>query len=266
MIYIKENTLNRIANWKDDSIHILIDFDRTITSGQCEGSWSVFAKSNLLPNEYNLDRQELYKIYRPVELDENIDYETKSKVMHEWWYKHIQLLIKYNLSEEIVNMATENINVMTFREGVRDFFKNMYKRNIPVIIMSAGVGNFIEQFLIKNECNYSNIYVISNYIKFENGIATGVSKDIIHSLNKKEVSLPKHIKENINNRPNVILLGDSLSDIKMATDDKIENALKIGFLEDNVAENTEIYIREFDVVCTNNTSFNELSKKITILK
>jgi len=66
MIYIKENTLDRIANWSDDSIHILADFDRTITAGHGEGSWSVLAKSDLLPKEYVEGRKVLYKRYRPI--------------------------------------------------------------------------------------------------------------------------------------------------------------------------------------------------------
>lgn len=266
MIFIKEDALNRIKDWTDDSIYVLTDFDRTITVGSSSSSWSILSKSNMVPKEYVLERQSLYDYYRPYEIDESLDYDTKNRLMTEWWNKHIGLFIKYKLSEEVINNAARNLRVMSFRDGAKEFLKSMKDRNIPVIIISAGIGNFIEQFLIKNNCNYDNIFIVSNFIKFENGIAIGVSDNVIHSLNKNEVSLPNQIKELIKNRDNIILLGDSISDIKMAKEEARDNALKIGFLEEKVEENKPYFEKQFDIVCTNNTNYNQLSDKIRILK
>ena len=266
MIIIKNGTLERVKEWIDDSIYVLTDFDRTITVGNSESSWSILSKSNVVPKEYVEERQELFDYYRPIEIDETLDYDTKSKLMTEWWNKHIGLFVKYRLSEEVINNAAQNLRVMSFRDGAREFLKNMKDRNIPVIIISAGIGNFIEQFLIKNNCNFDNIYIVSNFLKFENGIATGVSDNVIHSLNKNEVSLPNNIKELIENRKNIILLGDSTSDIRMAREEARNQALKIGFLEEKVEENKDYYQEQFDVVCTDNTTYNELFQKLPILK
>lgn len=266
MIIIKEGTLERISDWKDNSIYVLTDFDRTITVGNSESSWGILSKSNMVPREYVEERQMFFDYYRPFETDETLDYETKNRLMNEWWNKHIGLFIKYQLSEEVIMLAAKNLSVMSFREGAREFLENMRDRNIPVIIISAGIGNFIEQFLIKNNCNFDNIYIVSNFLKFENGVATGVSDRVIHSLNKNEVSLPDEIKKIIGNRKNIILLGDSIADIKMAREDARKDALKIGFLEERVDENRPHYEEQFDVVCTNNTGYNELSQKLYILK
>ena len=266
MIFIKDNTLNRIKDWTDDSIYVLTDFDRTITVGSSSSSWSILSKSNIVSKEYNDERQSLYDYYRPYEIDKSLDYDTKNRLMTEWWNKHIGLFVKYKLSEEIINDAARNLRVMSFREGAKEFLKSMNDRNIPVIIISAGIGNFIEQFLIKNDCNYDNIFIVSNFIKFKDGIAIGVSDNIIHSLNKNEVSLPSQIKELIKNRDNIILLGDSIEDIKMAKEESRDNALKIGFLEEKVEENKPYFEKQFDIVCTNNTDYNQLSDKIRILK
>ncbi len=59
-------------------------------------------------------------------------------------------------------------------------------------------------------------------------------------------------------------MGDSLSDLRMISEDKKQQALKIGFLEENVEENKEAFVREFDVVCTDNTSYTELRKILKI--
>lgn len=266
MIYIKEDALKRIEGWTDESIYVLTDFDRTITVGNSDSSWSILSKSDMVPKEYVVERQEFYNKYRPIEIDESLDFDTRNRLMTEWWNKHIGLFIKYQMSEEVINSAARNLRVMSFREGAREFLESMRDRNIPVIIISAGIGNFIEQFLIKNNCNFDNIFIVSNFIKFENGVAVGVNDNVIHALNKNEVSLPDDIKELIKNRPNAILLGDSIADIRMAKEEARDNALKIGFLEEKVEENMPYYRDAFDVVGTYNTTYNELFGKVRILR
>jgi len=266
MITLNNEKINKINAWNDNSIHILTDFDRTITVGNSNSSWSILSKSDLVPKEYVTERQELYDYYRPYEIDESLDYDTKNKLMIEWWNKHIGLFIKYRLKESVINEAARNLRVMAFRDGAKEFLENMRDRNIPIIIISAGIGNFIEQFLIKNNCNFDNIYIVSNFIKFEDGIAVGVCENVIHSLNKNEVALPNNIKEIIKHRPNIILLGDSVSDVKMAKEEDRESALKIGFLEEKIEENKSFFENSFDVICTDNTTYTELFDKVKILK
>lgn len=266
MINIKENTLERISDWKDESIYVLTDFDKTITDANSVNSWAILSKYNLLPQEYIEESNRDFNYYRPIELDETMEYNKKYKIINEWWTSHIGQLVKYKLSLETVNKAVSNPNIMSFRTGAKEFLNNMYKRNIPVIIISAGIGNFIENFLKINNCYYDNIYIYSNVIDFKDGYAIGIKDEVINSMNKNLVSLPDEIKNKIKNRNNIILLGDSLNDLKMIDEDKRVDALKIGFLEDNVEENKKYFINEFDIVCTDNASFDELNKKINILK
>jgi Haloacid Dehalogenase superfamily, subfamily IB, phosphoserine phosphatase-like len=262
MIYINESAKAKIDSLNYEKVHILTDFDRTITIGSSESSWSILSKSKLVPKEYIEERQELYNYYRPIEIDEKLDFKEKNKLMIEWWNKHIRLFIKYKLPESVINNAANNLHVMSFREGASKFLEAMKENNVPVIIISAGIGNFIEQFLIKNKCNFSNIYIVSNFITFENGIASGIKDNLIHSLNKNEVAIPEYIKSLIKHRENIILLGDSVSDIKMAPTDTRANALKIGFLEEKEAENFQYFIENFDIVCTENTSYHDLKDLI----
>ena len=265
MIFIKENTNERIKDWKDDEIYVLTDFDRTLTLGSSSTSWSILSKSDLVPKSYIEERNAFYEYYRPIEIDETLNYETKNNLMKEWWNKHINLFVKYQISEEIINKSSKDLRVMSFRKGAKEFLTNMFNRKIPVIIISAGIGNFIKQFLIDNNVFYDNIFIVSNFIKFENGVAVGVEDNITHSLNKNEVAMPENVKALIKNRHHIILLGDGLSDIKMAKEENRNDALKIGFLEENIDNNLQIYKDNFDVVGSDNTSFEDLKEKIKIL-
>ena len=266
MILIKNDLLKKIKDWEDDSFYILTDFDRTLTAGYCDSTWGLLSKSEYIPKEYSAERKKLFEYYRPIEINEELDYETKNKLMIEWWQKHINLLIKYNLTEELINKSSKESNALVFREGAKEFLVNMRDRNIPVIIISAGIGNFIKQFLINNNCDFDNIFIISNFIKFKDGIAHGVNDDVIHSLNKDKIDFSNEIKDKIKNKKNIILFGDNISDVKMSKEQDPKKILKIGFLEEKIEENRLYFEGKYDVVCVDNIGFSELSSNIPILK
>lgn len=265
MITYNEMTIKKWQNWHDDSIYVVTDFDRTLTIGESESSWGILSTGDFVSPEYIEDRNRLYKKYRPIEIDETMDWEKKNKYMIEWWNKHISLFIKYKLKEEVIKNAIKDVKIMRFRDGAIEMLKSFYKRNIPVIIISAGIGNFIELFLKLHGCYYDNIFIVANFIKFEDGIAVGIEDMIIHSLNKNEVSLPQNILDKVTKRKNIILMGDNSSDINMISEEKRKEALKIGFLEENVLENKSLYEKIYDVVCMDKTNFKELNKVIPLL-
>ena len=262
MIISKNNVLNKTKDWNKDNIHILMDFDFTITDKTSPTSWGILGKSNLVPKDYVTKRQNLYDYYSPIEIDETIDLEEKAIYMNEWWTKHLNLITSYKISEEIINKAASDPNVMTLRKGAKEFLELMHKNNIPVIIISAGIGNFIEKFLKINNCYYDNIEIISNFIKFENGLSKGLKKNIIHTLNKSEVEKNSSLTKE---RPNIILFGDNIGDIKMASETKEENLLKVGFLEEKIEENKKHYENAYDLVCIN-SDYLEIIDFIPTLK
>ena len=93
MLNIKEETIKQVNNW-NNNFYIVTDFDRTITAGDSESSWGVLSKNSNVSKEYIAERQKLYQKYRPIEIDLTLDYETKNKLMIEWWTNHINLFIK----------------------------------------------------------------------------------------------------------------------------------------------------------------------------
>ncbi len=246
---ISKRVENKLPVKDYSHLYVVADFDRTITNGSSKTSWSILSTSDLVPKEYKDERNALYEKYRPIELDESMDSVERNELVKEWFIKHIELFVKYKITEEIFEDAASNLRIMEFRKGAKDFIDFLHDNKIPLIIISAGIGNFIECFLKHNNCCYDNIYISSNKIIFKNGIASGVDKNIIHSLNKNEVSLPKEIKKMLNKRNNVILLGDQVSDLKMIDRNKHNEIITIGFL---TKENTsiEIFNKSFDLVST----------------
>jgi cytosolic 5'-nucleotidase 3 len=85
-------------------------------------------------------------------------------------------------------------------------------------------------------------------------------------MNKEEISfkdLP--VFERIKNRKNILLMGDSLSDIDMVKGFDCDNVIKIGFLNDEIEKMKEFYLKKYDILITNDSSMdfvNELLKEI----
>ena len=68
-----------------------------------------------------------------------------------------------------------------------------------------------------------------------------------------ELKFRKYLIKNSSNIIYVILL-----------EDKLDNTITIDFLDINEKENLEIYNKTFDIVCTNNTSFNRIMEFLKI--
>ena len=73
------------------------------------------------------------------------------------------------------------------------------------------------------------------YATYLQGTLVGFKGDLIHIYNKNENAIHKSdYFQKIAHRHNVILLGDSMGDLRMADGAAGENVLKIGFLNDKV--------------------------------
>ncbi len=249
MKYINNvNKLNEIK-LKDDNYYIVIDFDKTITANNSVDSW--YASGMFLSKEYKERADELYKKYRPIEKSYTISIKEKEKAMIEWYSKNMDLYMEYGLTKEKIEKAVYEEGLI-LRKGVKDFLYKAYEKNIPVIILSAGIGNIIVQFLKANNCYFDNMYIISNFIDFDDygNMKKFDNSKMIHTLNKTiKFHLSKEFEEKIKHRKYRLLYGDLIEDLKMVEPEELCNTITIGFLCE-LDENIEVYNKNFDVVLT----------------
>jgi len=259
-MFINNSSLEKIANINYNNCYIVTDFDRTITSEKSENSWSILSNNKKIPYGFVSDRQKLYDKYRPIELNEMMDYNQKSELISEWFKECIELFHKYKIEKNLFDEVASDSKIMEFRVGAKKFIRFLSKKSIPLIIISAGIGNFIECFLKNNNCLYDNSYILSNKILFENGISVGVENGIIHSLNKNKISLPVELKEIISKKDIAILLGDQISDSKMLDSKQNKQLLKIGFYSKNTNVDFNLFKDNFDIICSDRDDYNDLLK------
>ncbi|MCC6639156.1 haloacid dehalogenase-like hydrolase, partial [Candidatus Falkowbacteria bacterium] len=218
-----ESVKNAIIAGGAKNLHIISDFDRTLTSTKgyekMSGSLiSILRDKKYLTPDYPARAQAYADHYKPIEYSNDIPLETKKGLMLEWWNKHLALLIECGLTKQHITDAMQESGV-DLREGVLELLQLLHAKNIPIVIFSAnGLGyDSIAYFLQHRNCLFNNIHIVSNRFAWdEQGKACGIIPPLIHSYNKDEHSLLSlDFYQELKHRKNVILLGDSEGDLGM---------------------------------------------------
>ena len=264
-----DSLIKKFREQGKDKIHVLADFDRTLTKcyvgdEKIISLISILRKENLLNDDYSKDVQLLFDKYHPIEINPNIPLNEKKTQMAEWWRLHNNELIKHKLNKKNLEQVI-NSGKVQFRAGTLEFFDLLKKKNIPLIIMSSsGLGTYtISRFLEKKGKLYDNIHIISNTFEFDQeGNVIKFNEPVIHSLNKDETVVKDfpEIFEQIKNKKNVILLGDNLEDIGMVEGFDYDNLIKIGFLNENLEENLPEFKKKFEVIILNDGDIDFVNK------
>jgi cytosolic 5'-nucleotidase 3 len=240
-----------------NNFHIISDFDRTLTKAFADNeekhsSFSWIRENEYLGPEYTKEAYRLFDIYYPLEISTELSQEEKNSKMDEWWKKHIQLFINHGLDKGIIEKTIKE-NEIVLRKNCKELILSLEKENIPLLILSAGLGDVIKGFLEKENIMNDKIHIISNFFEFDkDGNTTGYKSKIIHTFNKNESSVKNtsYYKE-IKTRKNVILLGDNLGDLKMSEGIDHNSIIKIGFLNENQKNLLEKFKDNFDVIVLN---------------
>ena len=261
--------IQRIIDGGIDNLHILADFDRTLTKGfyqwkKISSIASFLYTWDYLSSAYQEQWQALFDHYYPIEQDHTIDRETKKKAMHERWTKHLDILIKYKLSRnDIADIVQQE--ALQLRDGYTQFFAQINSHHIPLIIISAsGIGyDAIDAFLSHKKVDQQHVSIISNaFIRDEEWYAIGRKEPLIHSLNKDETTLQQFpaVYTKVQDRTNVILLGDSLHDLEMIDGFDYDNLLTIWRCHSDDPETKKRYDERFDIVITDDGPLDVVTK------
>jgi len=254
-------------------LHILSDFDRTLTYGAIDGIKtpsiiSMLRDGKHLSDEYAAAAHALFEKYHPIEIDSNISIEEKKRAMAEWWRAHNELLVRSGLTKKDLEDIVANGH-LRFRAGMPEFLDFLHKHEIPLVIISAsGCGDAVRMMFQSIGKDYSNIHYVTNQFEWDDAGRVVAAKElVIHSLNKDETVLAElpEVFAAIKDRKNVVLLGDSLGDLGMIEGFTYGALLKIGFLNFDFDAQREIYKQNFDVVLEGDGDFgfvNELIRSI----
>ncbi|CAH0560044.1 unnamed protein product [Brassicogethes aeneus] len=247
--------LKQIIEDGPSKLQVLSDFDKTITKQHDNGkthlsSFGIFEKCPSLTDEFVKTVDGLNKKYYPMEMDPHIPLKEKYQLMEEWWGQSENALRGLVVSPKEMEVVCKQLGP-SLRDGTNIAFDMLHQEEVPVLVFSAGLGDIVKLVLNQKDVLLPNVKIVSNFLKYNSeGVIEGFTAPAIHVFNKNEYAIKNTEFYNcIIDRTNVILLGDSIGDAKMAEGiTHVNNVLKIGFLYERKEEALPHYLDTFDVV------------------
>ncbi len=190
--------------------------------------------------------------------------------MDEWWRLSHELLIAQKVTKKVfVDGVAEFGQHMFFRSGTDKLLQVVKERQVPFLVLSAGLGDLIDAVVARE--GWTHVHVVSNHLVFdgENGVATRFQSKNITTFTKNEQALHElhpDWEAEVRGRRNVILVGDSIGDSNMSDGMTHDCVLRIGFLNPGQENSLEEFCEAFDVVLQNDDSFDFLLNLLNDIK
>ena len=265
------------------SLLIIADFDRTITSAACGTSChGVVEQCAGLSADYKAQTAALFEHYFPIETDPTVPRAAKVPLMQEWYTRAHKLLLKEPLTTALLDESVRS-SPIALRTGAAELFAWCLAASVPLVVMSAGLGNVIlsvlrerlpratASALVGNAtagggegAQESPLPIVSNWLRFDaSGHVSGFSEPLLHMFNKNggfvRAQLGACWPMLSEGRRTILLLGDGVGDAEMADGLDAAHVIKIGFLnerdEQRVAARLPSYEAAFDAVILGDRSF-----------
>jgi len=242
--------IDSFLNSGSEKIHLVLDFDRTLTTGEDFTTWAIFGAH--LTQKGRIKYKKAYDKYRPLEVS------NKMKLSHAvaWWEEMLALYKENKVKWQDVMRDVRT--KMSVRSGAKELFDVCNKKGIPTVIISAGTKNIIEAMFKRFDIKPTTILSTELFFDPEGRMSGWDRNSLIHVLNKKEMGHAQ-ISRIRKLRPKTILIGDSMQDANMVNGNK--NVLRIivdNPRVDDVSKDKAFYkdvFKKFDLVIKNRSLF-----------
>ena len=210
-----------------DKLHVILDFDHTLTAGIVPGKnvGTFQLLHDELPEEAKSVHDELYNKYRPIEAAHQLT----EKMSERWYIEALDILATSGINIKLAKDAM--LKTIKARQGSSDLFKTSHESGVPIVVLSAGVKQMIQMILEKYKLD-PQLVLATEFIVRPDGEVHGWKKQtLIHTMNKHERSHAE-LSQLHHERPNVVVVGDELADAAMVSGD----ALRIRVFDPRIGE------------------------------
>ncbi|XP_071101196.1 cytosolic 5'-nucleotidase 3-like isoform X2 [Haliotis cracherodii] len=252
-------------------LQVVADFDSTLSKhkhrGQvCATCHNVLEESHVMPDFFKDQATALRNKYMPLEFSHDLTVEEKIPLMIEWYKAGVAMYVGSGIRSQDISVSVAKAKLL-LRDDCLWFFDELHQHGIPLLIFSAGIGDIIEEVITQQARMLDNMKIVSNFMDFDSeGKLIGFKGEMIHTYNKNENAVHKSdYFERLKHHENLILLGDSLGDLRMAEGAEVTHMLKIGFLNHHVETNLKPYMESYDIVIQEDETMdvvNAVLKKI----
>jgi HAD superfamily hydrolase (TIGR01544 family) len=227
---------------KADDLLVITDFDATITTGDSDQCHDLCAISPHMSEDFR-------KEFAPL-----LDWSTNTDIDGvEWWDVAHGHMIKHGMPPRQMIPRIVREARMVPRPGALELLKRLQELDVPVLIVSAGLSDIIEEFLRQYGALSENVTVCSNRLNYA---ADSTPKSVspsppITSFTKGYAySSASSFFEAHKARRQLIVLGDSITDTDASKNVPHDHCLSVGFL--NSRPSGIAHMETFDAVVMGN--------------
>lgn len=236
--WIRMHKRYALASCKSSDLIVITDFDATLTAGDSDQCHDLMGMSPLLAAPFRED-------FAPL-----LDWASNTSIDGvEWWDRAHSFMIKHGMPpRQLIPRLVREAN-MKPRPGALELLKRLEALGVPVLIVSAGISDVIEEFLRQHGALSENVTICSNRLNYAADSAPkSVSPDPpITSFTKQYAyqSASSFFSAH-SDRRTLIVLGDSVTDVDAAEHVPYQTSLSIGFV--NSRPDQAAHAQAFDAV------------------
>ena len=208
----KEEIVKVLNNAGDKEIIVVCDFDGTITTLESDVTMNGMAKFFGYDSDFAKERTALYEEYGKYLNEE--DAVTRYKMLNKWWSGQMDLFKKYNVSPDSYTNAGGKLNFM-LRKDACDMLAFCDKNDIPVFIVSSGLGNMIIPLLAFSGNLSANMRVIANFVRYDEDKPVSYTPVVTPANKSSHLALELEPFENYH----AVVFGNEQSDLDIIPDE-----------------------------------------------
>merc|ERR1712087_246256 len=240
MSSFKEKRDKMLEDSTIDQLMVITDFDATITTGDSEQCHDLLGASKILTKNFRKD-------FAPL-----LDWSTNPATDGvQWWDRAHSIMLKHGqppryLLPRLVRSAT-----MHPRPGSLKLLQRLAALKVPVLIVSAGLSDVIEEFLRMHDALTENVTVCSNRLNYgaDSAPQSVCPEPPITSFTKATAyRASRFFFRQHCNRRTLLVLGDSCSDVDSAQNVPYDHLISIGFLNSKPFEEAPRHAEAFDAL------------------
>jgi len=187
----------------------------------------------------------------------------------EWWDKAHEIMLKHGMPPRAKLQRLVPNAYMPPRPGSLEMLKKLEAMGVPVLIVSAGLSDVIEEWLRLHDALTENVTVCSNRLNYGADLApqsvspeqpvTSFTKAAAYRM--AGAFFHHHLARRM-----ILVLGDSVTDIDAAHEVPYDEILSVGFLNSRPTTSMTKYADTFDaVVMGNGGSLQPLTELIELI-
>lgn len=240
--WVRQHKRYALASAKPSELIVITDFDATLTAGDSEQCHDLMGSSKLLSADFRA-------AFAPL-----LDWTTNAAIDGvEWWDQAHEHMVKHGMPPRQLIPRLVREADMRPRPGALELLKKCEMLGVPVLIVSAGVSDVIEEFLRQHGALSENVTICSNRLNYEADSApksVSPSPPITSFTKQYAYKSASSFFANHSTRRALIVLGDSVTDVDACENVPSDFVLSVGFV--NERPDASRHAQAFDAVVQGN--------------